>query len=88
MEAVGSYERGRQVGLWVGYHKNGQKRYEGELAGPNRTGPWVFWHQAGQKQSEGEFVRGKRQGAWRGWTRSGADDPEVSGVYLDGERVQ
>ena len=88
MESVGSYAQGRQMGLWVGYHKNGQKRFEGELEGPQRVGSWVFWHQNGQKQSAGEFHSGKRQGAWRGWSRDGADDPEVTGIYLGGERVE
>jgi antitoxin component YwqK of YwqJK toxin-antitoxin module len=72
-------------GEWVGYHKNGQKSYQGRMEAGVPVGPWVHWYENGQKKAEGELAaNGKRTGPWRLWYEDGRPDEELSGEYVNG----
>jgi antitoxin component YwqK of YwqJK toxin-antitoxin module len=43
----------------IGWHGNGQKRWEGTLKDGERHGKWTKWYKNGRKEREGTFKDGE-----------------------------
>lgn len=84
----GFIKGGKFDGPWIFTDENGQRLSEGRYEDGKRGGPWVFFHPNGQMASRGAFEDGKRTGAWTYFHDNGTRDPDLSGVYRDGERVR
>jgi len=57
------YKEGRMNGLGVLWHKNGQKRNEGNFKDGKRCDPWIGWHENGKEKLEGRWQDGKNLSA-------------------------
>ena len=40
---------GREHGKWIGYHANGEKKYEGSYANGLQEGKWTYYNKKGVK---------------------------------------
>ena len=67
----------------VGWHKNGQKSYEGTFKDGKPNGLGTQWYDNGKKMAEGTFKDGKEDGKWTGWHENGQKKKE--GTYKDGK---
>jgi len=89
----GRYADGHRVGVWTQWHPGGQKASAGqrvwdpERGASLREGPWTFWWPNGNVRARGRFERGLRTGPWEVRIDTGRLDPERSGVYAAGERL-
>ena len=54
-----NYKDGKIDGLWVFWHKNGQKLYEVNYKDGKKVGLQAGWHANGQKEMEGNYKDGK-----------------------------
>jgi TonB family protein len=58
--------QGRQrVGKFVGYHENGQVRYQKYYEQFKLQGNYVEFHKNGKKLIEGQYFQGNKKGEWR-----------------------
>ena len=55
---------GTKHGKWTNFHKNGQKKEEGEYKDGKEQGKWTEWYANGQKKMEGEYNNGALIGIW------------------------
>lgn len=55
----------------VGWHKNGQKRFEGDFKNNNKQGLWKAWYTNGQQIWEGHFIENNMEGQWVFWYTTG-----------------
>lgn len=55
----------------VGWHRNGQKRFEGNFKDNHKQGLWKAWYANGQQVWQGHFIENKREGQWVFWYTSG-----------------
>lgn len=63
---------GRQQGMWVEYHPNGQIKSKGEYLNGKRILEWVFYHPNGKIEQKGKYdKKGKAQGPWKWYYESG-----------------
>ncbi len=53
---MGSYSRGQEHGKWVGYHTNGEKKYEGTYEQGFQAGKWVYYNASGKKELEEMYL--------------------------------
>ena len=71
LDTLKQFQRGQQNGLEIGWHKNGQKSYEGYAKEGKAEGPVRAWHENGQKHKEFAFKDGKPDGPATGWHDNG-----------------
>lgn len=69
-------------------YENGQKKYEGELAGGKKTGPWKFFYENGDIMREGSYKSGVPVGPWKEYYKGGQLKSEGSYVSSGGEAVK
>ena len=63
----------RKDGKLTTWHKNGQKRSEGDYVDDKAIGKWTYWYDDGQKKSQGEFKDDKKIGKWTCWDEAGKE---------------
>jgi len=63
--------------LFLGWHENGNKRFETLYSGGERNGPSTHWYSNGQKDSEGTFENGELTGWWNYWLEDGTQEPSL-----------
>lgn len=81
----GAYDKnGLETGLWVYYHKNGERWQAGEYRQGKQHGLWISWYLSGIQQSETRWVDGKLHGKTLGWYSNGQKAFEV--IYEHGHR--
>jgi antitoxin component YwqK of YwqJK toxin-antitoxin module len=59
------------AGKWIGWHKNGIKKIEGEYKAGKKEGKWIEWHENGIKMSEEEYKEEKLEGKRNAWYENG-----------------
>jgi antitoxin component YwqK of YwqJK toxin-antitoxin module len=90
----GEYKGGHKVGVWTQWYRGGQRASSGERVwvpdrrASERHGMWTTWHENGQKRSAGTYDRGSREGHRDAWGVDGTIDPQETGEYRDGLRVE
>lgn len=72
----------QKQGMQISWHKNGQKRMEGNYEANLQTGKFTWWYANGQKQLEGEYVDGKENGRFIWWHENGLK--QLEGLYQAG----
>ena len=77
---------GKHAGDWVGYHENGQMKYECSYVGGKRDGKILEWFKNGQKRVDGTMVGGKLQGEVLIWNADGTLNEADSGTYSAGKK--
>ena len=75
---------GQKHGLWIGFHSNSKKKYEGHFVDGEREGVWREWYKNGQLMMDCTFKNGRREGSWKSWHENGQRFNE--GHYVNDER--
>lgn len=72
MSREGYYYNSKKVGVWSGWHTNGQlqNKHVYDIKG-RKHGVFLNCHDNGHPYLEGRFDRGNQIGAWRCWTANG-----------------
>jgi len=70
------------------YWANGQMQSRMEQRDGVPDGKAERWHANGSKQAEGDLSDGRMEGAWQFWSADGTPDPERTGTYRDGQRIE
>ncbi|GIT32440.1 MAG: hypothetical protein Ct9H300mP2_5190 [Candidatus Neomarinimicrobiota bacterium] len=47
---------GGKHGSWIGWHKNGKKKYEGEYKKGKQIDKWTYYNKGGKKTSEEIYI--------------------------------
>lgn len=71
-------------GVFVYYHRNGQKSSEGEYKAGKNVGEWTYWFKDGTKRSGGNFVKGDKEGEWQYFHKNGK--LKSKGTWLKDEK--
>ena len=86
----GSFRNGKEEGLWVGYHDNGQLWYKGTYKDGKSEGPWVSYHDNGQLSLKGIYKDGERDGPWvryhdngQLWQKGEFKDGKMDGPWVE-----
>ena len=66
------------TGQSKGFHKNGQKKGEGNFKDGKRDGLWTEWHKNGQKWTETNWKDGKPNGLATEWYENGQKEVEAN----------
>ena len=74
----GRLKNGKEEGLWVKYHDNGQLWSKGEYKNGKKEGSWVLYWDNGQLHDTGEYKNGKKEGPWVAYWSNG-------GLYFRGD---
>jgi antitoxin component YwqK of YwqJK toxin-antitoxin module len=85
--AAGSWEAGKRVGPWSFWHESGALGSVGSYVDGVGSGTWTLYHESGWKWAEGPWVNGEPNGHWNVWNEDGSLDPEGTGTYVDGVKV-
>ena len=87
IEFLGQFKDGKQDGLMLTWHKNGQKWREANFKDGKRDGLATEWDENGQKKAEGNFKDDKQDGRWIYYNGDGTEvgyktfkDGEVLGM--------
>jgi antitoxin component YwqK of YwqJK toxin-antitoxin module len=83
----GNYKDGEKDGPWVKYFNNGKLFFKGNYKDDKKQGPWVWYHDNGQLQSKGNYKDEKMDGPWVWYKLYGTVNPEYTGTYKDGVKV-
>ena len=83
----GHFEKGQRDGEWIGYHPNGQLRYQGTWINGRQDGHWKSYFEDGRKGSIGRFENGKKDGYWQVYTLGGDFSSKYSGTFKNGLKV-
>ena len=67
------------------FHKNGEKRMEGNFVNGKRDGEWMSWYANGVIWSKGYFEKGLRTG--KSWAYYPSGKLYLKGSYENGEKV-
>ena len=62
---------GKQHGLTISLHKNGQRSGEGMFKNDKKDGLWTRWYENGQKEREGTYKDDKQDGLHTEWHENG-----------------
>ncbi len=73
MAAKGSYQYGKQEGIWTNWYDrdDGRKQFEGAYVDGIVEGKWIYWHANGRKYREGVYKNGMWHGEFVEWHASG-----------------
>ena len=80
----------REVGPWLWWYPNGERREAGTVENGKRVGEWTQWYPNGQRRSRGVRVydarthASPRDGVWTFWHENGSI--LARGVYTLGQR--
>lgn len=83
----GRFERGLEEGLFEEWHPNGQAKSRLHYRAGLLEGPAEEWFDDGSPRARGAYAAGLRTGTWEGWRRDGSPDPELTGAFVEGQRV-
>lgn len=72
-------------GLWVDWHENGEKKYEGKFVNGKETGRHLAWYDNGNRRSVYDFENGKRHGMHTVWYENGIKMSR--GIFSNGKRT-
>ena len=85
--ATGEMVDGKRIGSWTYWHDNGNVWMNATYADGVANGPWTNYHEDGSLAAQGAFAGGELDGPWTVWTEDGAVDPDGTGTYVAGEKV-
>lgn len=85
--ATGEFVDGQRTGTWSYWYENGNLQMDATYAGGKANGPWTSYHENGAIAAQGAFLDGELSGPWTVWTEDGEIDPDGTGTYVDGEKV-
>lgn len=61
----GEYQGGKPVGVWTGWHRNGQKKVTGALKAGMPVGEWTVWYADGTPREVSRYDdQGRPTGTW------------------------
>ena len=72
----------------ISYYADGRPRAEVSYRDGLPHGPAVEWYPDGATAARGRYEEGERVGPWTFWREDGSVDPERSGLYLAGRRLE
>ena len=78
---------GKQEGLWVYYHDNGQLGSKGTFKNGRAQGLWVYYHDNGKLERKINWKNGLMDGPSFGYHRDGTVDKKFTGTYKNGLKV-
>lgn len=82
----GSYLDGERDGLWVWYHDNGKKSFEGSFQAGVPVDRHKYWYSNGQVQMMGKYEAGEMSGRWDYYDMNGLLSLQLE--YKDGRVVR
>ncbi|MCA8980041.1 MAG: hypothetical protein H6831_10615 [Planctomycetes bacterium] len=86
--ATGNFANGQRTGSWTWYFDTGDLAMKGRYANDRGVGTWTLYYPSGGRHAEGAFDETGASGHWTVWTENGAIDPERTGEYRDGVKVE
>ena len=85
--ATGEFDDGQRTGSWSYWYENGNLQMAATYANGKANGSWTSYHENGSIAAQGAFLDGELSGPWTVWTEDGEIDPDGTGTYVDGEKV-
>jgi len=74
-------------GAFRAWYEDGTLEAQGSFLAGVEVGPWTRWYPDGTTRERGSYLFGRKEGVWVHRHCDGSIDPELSGVYEDGRRI-
>tara|TARA_Y100001934_G_C11754095_1_gene496101 strand:- start:73 stop:486 length:414 start_codon:yes stop_codon:yes gene_type:complete len=84
----GWLRNGKKEGLWLSYWSNGQLHAKIYYKAGKRHGLYLNYRMSGVLRGKGTYKNGRREGRWVYLDRYGNYDPEFSGTYRNGSKIE
>ena len=82
-----TYKDGKLDGPFISFHPNGQLEFKVQYKDGKKHGLSVGYHPDGSIGYEGFWKQNSRDGLWKGFYSDGSIDPNLTGIWEDGRKV-
>jgi antitoxin component YwqK of YwqJK toxin-antitoxin module len=82
----GEYRNDKRFGVWVFYHLNGKKSFEGKFIDGEPDGEHLYYYENGKVKWTENYTLGTKQGTWKKYDEYGME--VLSIVYKEGEEFK
>ena len=78
---------GAQESVYTYRYSNGQLKSQVAFREGQRDGEATYWFEDGSLKGRGTYENERKEGRWEWYLADGSEDPEQTGLYVDGKKV-